>query len=80
MKMQNDRTTLEVTEHIILRNFWEYYVLESPTNTDDIKECLVLGFETEIGDVPMSEIKPYIISRTKNLQEVAPAPGFRWIQ
>lgn len=80
-KMQkiDSKTILEVKEHIILKNFWEYYVLESDTNTDDIKLCLVLGDENEIGDVYIPEIKPYIISKTKNLSEVMPAPNYNWI-
>lgn len=70
---------VKVLEHIILKNFWEYYVLECEHNTIDIKNCLVLGFENEIGDVSMSEIRPYILSRTANLNEVAPAPNWDWI-
>lgn len=69
---------LKVVEHIILKNMWEYYVLDAPTNTEDVKLCLVMGFEQEIGDVYLPEIKPYIISRTKNLNEVMPADGCRW--
>ena len=69
---------LEVCEHIILLNLWEYYVLNAETNTDDIKLCYVLGFENELGDVSMDEIAPYIISRTKDFSGVLPAPGFEW--
>lgn len=69
---------LKVVEHIILKNLWEYFVCESPTNTDDVKLCLVMGFENEIGDVNIPEIRPYIVLRTKNLQEVMPAAGYQW--
>ena len=80
MKMTNPKTgaTLNIIEHIILKNFWEYYVVDNKGNDDDIKLCLVMGFETELGDVSMNEIKPYIISRTKNFDDVAPAPNWKW--
>jgi hypothetical protein len=73
-------TELRVKEHIILRNFWEYYVLDQTPveGDDDIFTALVIGFEQEIGDVSRNEIKPYIISKTKNLGEVMPAPGYKW--
>jgi hypothetical protein len=70
-------TELNIVEHIMLKNFWEYYVTDDSYN-DDIKSCFVMGLENEIGDVSMSEIQPYIITRTKNLSEVMPASGWRW--
>lgn len=76
--MSNGRMRLKVIEHIILKNFWEYYVCENEFNEGDIKQCYVLGFENELGDVDLNEIKPYIISRTKNLNEVMSAPNFSW--
>ncbi len=69
---------LRVVEFFMVRNMWEYYVLEAKTNTDDIKLCLVLGAENEIGDVSMSEVKPYVISRERDLSKVMPAPGYSW--
>ncbi len=77
-KLSNQNgTTIEVIEHIILRNFWEYYVT-TDSYSDDIKLCLVMGDFTELGDVSLDEIKPYIISRTKDLANVMPAEGWRW--
>lgn len=75
----NGTHKVKVLEHIILRNLWEYYVLDDENNTNDVKFCYVLGFENEFGDVPMEEIKPYIITRTKDLEDVMPAPGYRWL-
>lgn len=69
---------VQVIEHIILKNFWEYYVLKAHTNRKNVKLCFVLGDENEMGDVDMNEIAPYIISRTTNLEEVMPATGWRW--
>lgn len=72
------KTILNVVEHIILRNGWEYYVTDQfDADTPDIKLCLVMGHETELGDVYMPELKPYIISRTKNLN-ILPAEEWEW--
>lgn len=77
MKSNYD-TTINVVEHIILANGWEYYVTDQKFN-DDIVQCLVMGFETELGDVSMSEIKPYIMTRTKDLSDVMPAQDWSWV-
>lgn len=78
-RINSNDEPLEVIEHIILKNFWEYYVINNSENTDDIKLCYVLGFENEMGDVYIPEIKPYIISKTKQLNDVMPAPNYEWI-
>jgi hypothetical protein len=72
-------STINVVEHIILRNGWEYYVTDEKFDDDTI-QCVVMGYETEIGDVYMPEIKPYIVSKTKNLNELAPCQGWEWAQ
>lgn len=80
--MVNSKTKekLKIKEHIILKNFWEYYVIEdsSVPKMKDIEFCLVMGLEQELGDVYIPEIEPYIISRTKKLQDIMPAQGYRW--
>jgi len=73
----NYGTTIEVIEHIILRNGWEYYVTEK-ADEDGILFALVCGFETELGSVSLNEIKPYIVSRTKDLAEIMPATDWTW--
>jgi len=78
-KMTDGNTVLIVVEHIILKNFWEYYVT-SDQFSEDIRVCLVMGAETELGDVSMEEIKPYVVSKTKDLNEIAPASGWNWIE
>ena len=70
-KMTKGRITLNIVEHIILRNFWEYYITDE-NFTDDIVQALVVGFETEIGDVSLKEIEPYIVTRTTDLDHVFP--------
>jgi hypothetical protein len=78
--MEKDGIEIHIKEHIILKNLWEYYVTDDvPIEGEpDIVQALVVGFETELGDVSLSEIKPYIISRTKSLNEVLPAPNWNW--
>lgn len=73
-----DGQELTVTEHIILKNFWEYYVLKRGKEPNRIRFCLVMGVETEMGDVDMEEIRPYVMTRTKDLSEVMPPPGWSW--
>ncbi len=72
---------LDIVEHIILRNMWEYFVLADEAGDEpdsDIKYALVMGFNDEIGTVSMSEIKPHIISRTTDMNELLPASGYQW--
>lgn len=70
---------LNIVEHIILRNFWEYYITDQipVEGNNDIKTALVMGEEIELGDISLSEIKPYIISRNKTL-DIMPAQGWEW--
>jgi len=80
--MVNGNIKLDVVEHIILRNMWEYYVLANEPDTHapdpDIVYALVMGFNDEIGTVSLSEIKPHVISRTSNLDDIMPADGYEW--
>ena len=81
-KMTKGNLKLNVVEHIILRNMWEYYILADEPDThapdSDIVYALVMGFNDEIGTVSLSEIKPYIVSRTTDLSEIMPADGYEW--
>jgi hypothetical protein len=67
-----------VAQHIILRNFWEYYLEE--TGKDGIAFGYVMGIEKEWGSVSMDEIKPYIVSiaRGKELNYIMPPEGYYW--
>ena len=80
---EDNGTVLKVIKHIILRNFWEYYILatedEDSIPNADIRYALVMGDYDEIGTVSMSEIEPYVISQTTELDSgVNPAVGYRW--
>lgn len=78
-RMINENVTLNVVEHIITRNYWEYYVTDNRYSAD-IVQALVLGYEDELGDISLSEIGPYVINRVKLEpdSEVLAAPGWRW--
>jgi hypothetical protein len=65
-------------EHIILKNFWEYYIVEAATNTEKVKFAYVMGDYPEFGDVYLPELKPYISSRTKDL-DIFPPEGGKWL-
>jgi hypothetical protein len=83
-KMVKGNLKLDVVEHIILRNMWEYYVLSDEgqndwvSDTPDIVYALVMGFHDEIGTVSLSEIKPHVISRTTCMDDIMPADGYEW--
>lgn len=78
--MKRDGAEVTVMEHIIIRNFWEYYVLKRgrPSSKNKIRFCYVVGVESEFGDVNLAEVEPHIISRTSDLSEVMPPPGWSW--
>ena len=67
-----------VSRHIILRNFWEYYV-EEP-NENGATFGFVMGFENEWGSVDYNEIKPHIISEVRGtaLNEVMAPADYVW--
>ena len=81
-KMVKGNLKLDVVEHIILRNMWEYFVLANEPDTHapdpDIVYALVMGFNDEIGTVSMSEIEPHVFSRTSDLDGILPASGYQW--
>ena len=68
----------EIYQHIILRNFWEYYLEEADSN--GIAYGYVMGDFSEWGSVDLNEIKPYIISiaRGNELNDIMPPTGFYW--
>mgnify|MGYP003643827155 FL=1 len=70
-----------VVEHIIIKNMWEYYILkiEEDVDPEGYKTALVVGDYTEIGQVYMPEIEPHIVSRTSDLGELMPPPGWAWV-
>lgn len=70
---------INIVEHIILKNGWEYFVTDEQTEDNNVKFCLVMGYETELGCVYIPEITPYIVSKTNNLNDLLPAEGCKWV-
>lgn len=78
-KMTNGKSTLNILEWMIIKNiYWEYYVTEQ-WNEDNCAYCLVDGDFQELGLVSLDEIKPYISTRTKDLQTIQPCPEWNWV-
>ena len=75
-----EQGSINVIEHIMLKNLWEYYIIDDPedVNPEGYATALVMGFETEVGSVYIPEIEPYIISRTTQLHDLMPAPNWKW--
>tara|TARA_Y100000590_G_scaffold147747_2_gene169698 strand:+ start:4051 stop:4365 length:315 start_codon:yes stop_codon:yes gene_type:complete len=67
-----------VHQHIILKNFWEYYLGE--TDKDGVAFGYVMGIENEWGSVYLPEIEPYIIgqARANDLWHIMPPEGYYW--
>lgn len=78
LKSTSHGTVLNIVEHWITRGFWEYYITDEVFD-DDIVCALVMGIETEIGDISRSEIKPHVVTKTKNL-DILPPPGWQWVE
>ena len=87
MQMRHKKTgsILNIREFFIVRKLlWEYYVTNDEHKSEDIQFCLVRGIEQELGDVSMSEVRPYIMTHiniNKNTyHEVMPAIGYEWVE
>ena len=67
-----------VHQHIILKNFWEYYLGE--TDENGVAFGYVMGIANEWGSVDLNEIKPYIIgqARANDLWHIIPPEGYCW--
>ena len=76
--MEKNGKPLEVKEHIMTKNFWEFFLLEEP-DENGVAFALVCGDYDELGYVSLDEIKPFIISRTKQMDGIMPAPGYSWV-
>lgn len=64
----------------IARNGWEYYFLDNKKG--DNRFAFVCGYENEMGDVSLSEIRPFLKSITfepNDLMDIAPAYGCVWV-
>lgn len=80
-KMQSVDTGSVVTVHswLMTSNMWEYFLLDSKPDTAGNVFALVMGNETEMGDVNIPELKPHLFSFTRDLSEISPAIGWKWL-
>lgn len=74
------RLELPVRSFLITKNFWEYFIFDDPAiePNEDIQFALVMGFETELGNISMSELAPYVAAKSNDLSDVMPPEGYSW--
>ena len=70
--------TVDVHAWAMLKNMWEYYILSEPKG-QDIVEAIVYGDETERGDISINELRPFVISFSYDLDDMAPPPNHSWV-
>lgn len=65
---------------IITKNLWEHFIFDVPDipKNSDQQFAFVMGYENEFGYVSLSELRPHVISVTKDLSEVMPPDGYQW--
>ena len=87
MVKQNDNSvSINVVRVLMLKNFWEVYITDEETDDERRRFALVMGFETELGDVWLPEYEGHIICDTGGSslerivadEEIAPATGWQW--
>lgn len=71
--------TLNIVEHWITKNFWEFYITDQCFN-DDLVLAVVMGIETEMGDISRSEVAPYVTIKTTDLHSIMPPVGWKWVE
>ena len=80
-----EQGTINVVEHIVTKNWWEFYIIDDPENVrpEGYATCVSVTTPFPFGrirDVYLPEIEPFIASRTTRLDEVFPAPGWSWVE
>ena len=74
--------TVTVHAWLMTRNCWEYYLLDPKPDASGNVFSLVMGDETEMGDVSVTELRPYVVSfaRGADLIDLAPPDGWDWVE
>lgn len=80
MRRPDTGTVVTVYSHAMTLNGWEYFFLDRKPDSDKNMVAVVMGFETEMGGVHIPEIKPYLLSFTRDLQDVMPCQGWEWVE
>ena len=78
-QMRKGDSVVTVHTHALTLNGWEYFLLQPKTDSVGNILALVMGFETEMGDVNIKEIAGSLLSFTKNLTDVMPCEGWEWV-
>ena len=82
-KMVNESSGQEISVHgyAMTTNGWEYFFLDPTVDKHGNRFALVHGFEEEMGDVHIDEIKPYLVvtADATDLTDLLPAEGWRWV-
>jgi len=78
ISLDNMEDKINVHEHIITVNMWEFY-LEEPDEFG-VSFGYVMGDENELGYIPIEQLEGFIVSRTKvdATTELMPAAGYEW--
>ena len=76
--MKRGNTKLNIVKHVILRNFYEYFITELP-DANGIGMAYVVGDYDEYGTVAQYDIDKFGLTSTEELDEIAPAPGWDWV-
>lgn len=81
MRRNDTGSVVKVFAHALLRNGWEYFLLDPKADSRGNIMALVMGFETEMGDVNMPELVPFMLSYVNgaNLNDLMPAEGWEWV-
>lgn len=76
-RSENPSQTFEVAMVATTVNGWEYFFNEWHPKGDDVHFALVDGFEMEMGDVSLNEIKNYLLTVGSPWSSL-PARGWEW--
>jgi hypothetical protein len=79
MRRVDTGTVVNVYSYATNQMFWEYYFLDPKPDSQKNMRAIVLGFETDMGDVHIPEIQPYLMSFTRDVSALMPAPGWEWV-
>ena len=79
MRRPDTGTVVNVYSHAITRNGWEYFFLDPKPDSRHNMCAVVMGFETEMGDVHIPEIEPFMLAATRHLGDIMPADGWEWV-
>jgi hypothetical protein len=81
-KLRRNDTNSIVTVHsfAMTRNMWEYFFLDPKPNSAKNMCAIVYGNECEMGDVHIPEIEPHLMTVSRDLADLAPPPGWEWVE